>query len=391
MVALSHLGYQTLLVEVKPFADKIRADFDARSLALSPASVNILNRLHLWPLLEPYATPIDTIHVSEQSVFGRAHIENKDKSPLGHVVEMQHIHRALHRKLPHEQLLAPAELIKLDEAEGVATFLTPEGEKTLQARLIVAADGADSTVRRWCGLATQMKDYEQHAIVANIGLARAHQNQAYERFTSSGPLALLPMTDQRASMVWALRPKDASRLMASSEAAFLSELQQVFGYRLGRLVKVGQRVVFPLRQVTMSQHVKNRVVFVGNAAHTLHPVAGQGFNLGLRDVATLAQCLVNDGFSTEMLTNYQNARCHDQRVITGFTDGLITLYSCHMPGLSTLRGAGLVMLDHFQLLKNMLKRYTSGFGGIPADLVCGIPLEKPSFLSTELDTLSPVD
>lgn len=364
LLALVNSGYQTLLVETKPFCERISVDFDARSLALSSASVKILCLLDLWPLLQNHATAIETIHVSEQHAFGRARIENSDKSPLGYVLEMQHINRALHHKLPQDSVLSPAELINLDESKGLATMMTEDGEVTVKARLIVGADGAESTVRRCCGLSAQMKDYGQHAIVANVGLVRAHQQQAYERFTSSGPLAMLPMRDQRASLVWALPPAEARRLTACSDVSFLSELQQAFGYRLGRLAKVGKRVVFPLKKVYMPNQVKGHVVFVGNAAHTLHPVAGQGFNLGLRDVATLAQCLVQEGLSSTLLEVYQKARHHDQMIITCFTDALIALYTQRWPGLSCLRSAGLLFLDNTQPLKNVLKRYTQGFGGI---------------------------
>ena len=374
MLALADLGYSTLLVEAKPLSNHVQPDFDARTLALSPATVRILQMLAIWPLLQDNATPIETIHVSERQAFGTARLQSEEKAPLGYVVEMQHINRALHGLLDHQQVIAPAELTGLDHTHGTATISTATGELTLQARLIVAADGTDSSVRRFCGLPTKIKKYEQHAIVANIGLARPHQQQAYERFTSSGPLALLPMMGLQASLVWSLRPDDAQRLMASSERDFLTSLQKIFGYRLGRFVKVGQRAIYPLRQVMMPQQVIANVVFVGNAAHTLHPVAGQGFNLGLRDVATLAQCIAHEGLNPQMLATYQQARHHDQTAISRFTDGLINLYTSQIPGLAVMRGAGLIALDNLPVLKNLLARYARGFAGITPDLVCGISL-----------------
>ena len=381
MLALTGMGYNTLLVEAKPLSERVDADFDARTLALAPASIRILKMLHIWPLLQEFATPIETIHVSEQYRFGSARLHGDELEPLGYVVEMQYINRALHHLLDHHHAIAPAKLTALDYAKGTATINTNTDELTVQAKLIVAADGTASSVRHFCNLKPQNKDYDQHAIVANIGLARAHQQQAHERFTSSGPLAMLPMTDLRASLVWSLRPADAVRLLASSEADFLKTLQQTFGYRLGRFVKVGQRVVYPLRQVIMPQQVLGKVVFVGNAAHTLHPVAGQGFNLGLRDVATLAQCIAEGGVDAEMLNTYQQARQHDQSAMTRFTDFLIELYTCQLPGIAIARSAGLIAFDNLPLLKNLLARYARGFAGITPDLVCGIPLLQTQALS----------
>ena len=378
MLALANLGYSTLLVEAKPFASRVQADFDARTLALAPASVHILQMLTIWPLLQDYATAINMIHVSERHCFGSARLFGDEKEPLGYVVEMQHINRALHHLLEPQHIIAPAQLTALNYTKGTATVSTETGDRLLQARLIVAADGADSAVRQLCGLSPRVKDYGQQAIVANIGLARPHQQHAYERFTSSGPLALLPMTGLRASLVWALPPADAERLLAASEPDFLNALQQAFGYRLGCFIKVGQRTIYPLRQVIMQRQVAGSVIFVGNAAHTLHPVAGQGFNLGLRDVATLAQCIAHTGLGSDMLQKYQRARAYDQAVITRFTDGLIDLFTSRAPGLATMRSAGLIALDNISVLKNLLARHARGFAGVTPDLVCKIPLEPLS-------------
>ncbi len=375
MLALADLGYSTLLVEAAPFSNRIHADFDARSLALAPASVRILEMLNIMPLLIPDATPIQTIHVSERQCFGSARLQGDKENPLGYVVEMQHINRALHQLLAKQQIIAPATLIKLDPTKGQAIIRDAKGDSTLKARLIIAADGVNSSVRRLCGLTATVKTYDQVALVANIGLARAHQYQAYERFTASGPLALLPMTGKRSSLVWALSPNDATALLACPDKDFLRALQDTFGYRLGRFIKVGERSLYPLRQVIMPEQVLGPVVFVGNAAHTLHPVAGQGFNLGLRDIALLAQCIAKEGLEPKMLQSYQQARRYDQAAITHLTDGLIKLFMSRLPGLSIARGAGLIALDNVGFLKNLLARYARGFAGVIPDLVCGIPLQ----------------
>ena len=374
MLSLTNMGYKILLIEGKPLKSRAHADFDARSLALAPSSVNILQTLNIWQHLQQDASAIETIHVSERQNFGSLRIKGEENSPLGFVVEMQNINSVLLNMLNEKNIITKAKLINLNNTDGLATIITDDGEVKIKAGLIIAADGTDSTARKLCNLTAESKDYNQHALVANIGLARAHKQYAYERFTSTGPLALLPMTGLRSSLVWSLEPKEAEMYSSCSEEFFLKSLQRAFGYRLGRLVKVGQRMVYPLRQVIMKETVIGKVVFIGNAAHTLHPVAGQGFNLGLRDVATLAQCIVKDGISSKMLETYKLARCQDQNAILKFTDFLAEIFTNNAPGLSLMRGLGLVALDNSEILKKILARYARGFGGVIPDLACGLPL-----------------
>ncbi|TAL60155.1 MAG: 2-octaprenyl-6-methoxyphenyl hydroxylase [Legionella sp.] len=378
LLALQGLGFSTLLVETKPFSDKINPDFDARSLALSPASQRVLNTLELWPLLKNQATAIEMIHVSDQHRFGISRLQGDAHNPLGYVLEMQHINMALQQKIDPQQVLAPATLKALELEQGLATISTTDGELQVKAHLIVAADGTDSLIRQWCKQPVVVKHYEQQAIVANIGLSKPHEQRAYERFTAQGPLALLPMKEQRMSLVWALNPQEAERILRLEDAAFLKELQQAFGYRLGRFLKAGKRYSFPLKQVVMPEQVHWPVVFVGNSAHTLHPVAGQGFNLGLRDVATLAQCITSMGLSKDMLQHYLKLRHHDQQTITHLTDGLIRVFTSRLPGIAFARNLGLLAFDHLPILKNLLARYARGYGGVTPDLVCEIALSNRS-------------
>jgi 2-octaprenyl-6-methoxyphenol hydroxylase len=376
MLALQGLGVSTLLIDAQPLEHKINPDFDARSLALSPSSQRILSMLGVWPHLQNYVMPIELIHVSEQHHFGASRLHGTQEAPLGYVVEMQYLNRALQQLLPTSQVLAPATVKAIDLDANQVTITTETCEIEVKARLIVAADGAHSATRRCCSLSSRTKIYLQNAIVANIGLNKPHAGRAYERFTVNGPLALLPMQEQRMSLVWAMPPKDAEQIMALSDAEFLQKLQLAFGYRLGRFVKTGKRVSFPLQQVLMPQQVKGSVVFIGNAAHTLHPVAGQGFNLGLRDVATLAQCIAQQGLNSQMLQHYVQLRAHDQKMVTHFTDGLIQLFTSRIPGLGHARGLGLMALDNISVLKNVLARYARGFGGVVPDLVCEIALQE---------------
>lgn len=373
-LALTQLGYETLLIEKKPFAQDINYYFDARSLALAPTSVQILEMLNVWPLLLPHATPINTIHISERRRFGRALLRSQ-ASPLGYVVEMQYINQALYQLLNQDSVLAPATLTHVDSESGCAIITKPEGDEVhIQAKLIVAADGAESIVRQCCGLDVKVEDYGQHALVANIGLARSHHNIAYERFSDSGPLAMLPLTEQRVAMVWALSPQEAARLQQCEEYDFLKTLQRVFGYRLGKFIKVGHRHIFPLRQILMPKQGQGHVIFVGNAAHTLHPVAGQGFNLGLRDMAMLAQCIAEEGLANKLLFSYEQTRAQDQRAITQFTHQLIRLFAIKAPGFAMARGLGLFIFDNTPLFKSLISRCARGFVGKSPDLVCGIPL-----------------
>jgi 2-octaprenyl-6-methoxyphenol hydroxylase len=374
LLILADCGYNALLIEKKTSLLG-EADFDARSLALAPASVQILKTLKLWSYVQAQACAIEQIHVSEQYRFGHARLQAQDE-PLGYVLEINTLQRLVQEKLPKAACLAPAELLALDSEQGIALLQTAQGEMKVQAHLIVAADGADSAVRHYCDLRAHINSYEQTALVANIGLARAHDQQAFERFTAAGPFALLPLQGLRMALVWAQKPEQAQAHFELDDAAFLKVLQLQFGYRLGRFVKVGKRQLYPLRQVIMSQQTKGRVVFIGNAAHSLHPVAGQGFNLGLRDVASLVQCLLHDGFTPPMLHHYRAMREHDHDAITQSTHALVKLFTSPWPGLAPLRGLGLVALDNLSGLKRLLLHYAQGYAAITPDLVCGIPLEK---------------
>jgi 2-octaprenyl-6-methoxyphenol hydroxylase len=376
LLALEGHDYKVRMVESLPFEHKISPDFDARTLALSMASVRILEMLAIWPLLEPKATPIHSIHVSEQGRFAQTRLEREDgpNDALGYVIEMQHILQAMHTLLDYKKLIIPAKLIALDRDVGLATIQHQEKERKIRAKIIVAADGTESTVRSLTKMSVERKFYCQQAITANIGLKRSHGSRAYERFTQEGPLALLPMSNQRSALVWALTPKHAKELMGLEEGDFLKHLQRAFGYRLGRFTQVGKRVLFPLVQTIMPEPVAPPIVFIGNAAQTLHPVAGQGFNLGLRDAATLAQCLIQYGPNEHMLQSYQAMRRYDQVAIRSFTDGLVRLFTSQWKGLAWLRALGLLTIDQVLPLQRLVTQHASGFRGQIPDLACGIPL-----------------
>ncbi|MDF1645622.1 MAG: FAD-dependent monooxygenase [Legionellaceae bacterium] len=376
MCALAPLGYRVRLAEARVAIHNTPQILETRSIALSPASIRILKEIQIWPMLASEASSIRTIHISEQGQFGQAYLNSDDSGePLGAVVEMHTLNHALKAHLNPTDVYVPARIIGLDAHTGVAELKTESGEQTVRARWIIAADGTHSSVREQLSAQANYKIYPEHAIATNIALSRPHQHVAYERFTSDGPLALLPLDDLHMALVWTLKSEEAEAFKAMSEVKFLQALQRIFGYRAGRFTAVGPRVTYPLQQVMMKKQVHGRVVFVGNAAHTLHPVAGQGFNLGLRDVAMLAECALKEGLTDKSLIHYQALRKSDQKIITTATDGLVSLFKSKLPGIGLARRAGLLALDNSTVLKEMILRHAKGFGGVVPDLVCGIPLD----------------
>lgn len=377
-IALADSNLKCLLVDSKSLTqldkDLKISNFDARSLALASSSIRILKTLNIWQHLEESAAVIDKIHVSQKGKFGNTLIESQIDERLGFVIEMHILQNAIYKLLNQQTLMNHATLTNFDTETNIATITKSDKTFTLKTKLLIAADGTNSKVRDFCNLKCNIKNFNEQALVANIGLARPHANIAYERFTENGPLAMLPMTNQRSSLVWSLPQKEALRMQELSEKDFLSALQNAFGYRLGKFIKVGKRVIFPLNQVVMPVTHENSIVFIGNAAHTLHPVAGQGFNLGLRDVATLAECILKYGLSDEMLKKYQLMRNHDQKYIKLFTENLINIFKNKLPILSNFRSLSLLALDNSNLGKNLLEKYARGFAGNAPDLVCGISL-----------------
>ena len=373
---LRPLGYRVLLVDLHAASTSQQVDADARCLTLSYASIQILTHLGVWSILSAAATRIETIHVSERGALGRALLRGAHEHPLGAVVPIEHLRQVLHQGFTEEHYLSSARLTDFNLATQTALIDTPAGPVRVRAALVIAADGTQSDMRGFCQLTATRKEYAEHALIANIGLARAHHACAYERFLSPGLIALLPQQGLQAGLVWASSPEQTARLLKLTDRDFLAHLQLVFGYRLGRFTRVGRRQVYPLRQVVMPQTVAAGVVFIGNAAQTIHPVAGQGFNLGLRDVATLAECIAQRGLGAEMLAEYQQRRQHDKRAIIDFTHGLNRLFASRLRTVRLSRQFGLVLFDNSRGLKQLVSRYASGLGGVVPDLVCGIPLSK---------------
>ncbi|MFT7414850.1 MAG: 2-octaprenyl-6-methoxyphenol hydroxylase, partial [Methylophagaceae bacterium] len=249
--------------------------------------------------------------------------------------------------------------------------------QTLTTKLLVAADGGHSTIRQLLKLGASEHDYQQTAITANISTERPHNGKAFERFTDTGPIALLPMSDNRCSLVWIVTTGDEVALLNATEHDFLNQLQDRFGYRLGKFLRVGQRHHYPLKLIQTDQSVQQRIVLIGNAAHSLHPIAGQGFNLGLRDVAALADVLANtnkDCGDARVLHDYQQWRLDDQDSVIKATSNLVNLFSNNNPLLGHFRGAALSIVDALPPVKHYLAQKSMGLDRKQPRLARGIPL-----------------
>ena len=388
--ALSRIPVRTVLVEAHDPTTFAQPGFDGRATALANGSKRILEQLGLWNTLAEEAEPIHSIHIGEQGRFGAARILAGEErvEALGYTIENRALGSALWKPLDKASgfaCLAPAKLVSFAGDDGAVTAHVDVGGKavTVRARLLIAADGARSSVRESLGIPVRENDYGQRAIVVNVTTEAALAGRAFERFTPHGPLAVLPLSRDRAAVVWTLGQAEADRVMALSDAAFRDELQKAFGFRLGRIERVGRRALHTLSRVRSGALSDRRTLLVGNAAVSLHPVAGQGFNLALRDVATIAEIVADDvashgdradAGSAEVLARYGEWRRDDQRKVAWFTHGLIRGFGARAPGLGALRGLGLVAFDLVPGAKALLARHTMGMAGCLPRLARGLPL-----------------
>ncbi|WP_337167195.1 2-octaprenyl-6-methoxyphenyl hydroxylase [Vibrio parahaemolyticus] len=369
-LAIEHLSQGALRVAVvEPF--KAQSDqhpgFDSRSIALSYGTVNLLRHLELWSAIEPFTTPIEHIHVSDRSHAGMTDITKHDVGveALGYVVELADVGRVYQELLTHStaiDLYCPDSAKHITRTQENVTIELASGE-LLNAKLLVAADGAVSQCCQQIGLELSEHDSDQVAVIANIVTQEPHQGRAFERFTENGPVALLPMSDNRMSLVWCLRPDDAQIVMELSESEFLERLQQDFGWRLGAMQKVGLRASYPLLLRHRKQNISHRFAIVGNAAQTLHPIAGQGFNLGIRDVVTLAEELVKQGEDVgryQGLIRFSQRREADRNETIWLTSSLVHVFSNDLLAMRIGRNTALAAMDNLSIFKQPLLRHTLG-------------------------------
>lgn len=383
--ALENSGLAVALIEAHPLHAQTQPCYDDRTVALSYGSRVIFEAMGLWPAMADRIEAIKTIHISDRGHLGVTRLRHLDEGveALGYVAENRVLGEVLYQRLAENQsvqLHCPAQVLSLQQQDDVVQLRYTENgaEHELSAGLVVVADGVSSATREMLQIGTSRQDYQQSAIITNVTPGQPHQNIAYERFTNTGPLAFLPMTAQRCSVVWTVPTEQVDALMALDDGAFLEKLQQRFGFRLGRLRKVGQRQVYPLALVESTQLVRGRVVIVGNAAHAIHPVAGQGFNLALRDVALLAELLSaqGDALIEETLASYQAMRTQDARRVYRFTDTLVKIFSNDFPPLAHARAAALLLTDLMPAVKHRLARQSMGLSGRLSRLGRGLSMVK---------------
>jgi 2-octaprenyl-6-methoxyphenol hydroxylase len=385
-LGLAGTGVRTLLVESIAPDSAAQPSFDERTTALGNASRRIFEGLGVWDPIARDAASIRAIHVSDAGRFGFARLKAADHGidAFGYVVPNRAIGAALWRRLADVsgvEIRVPAGIEDLEITTDRAYFkvVTAAGAREVtSARLLVAADGAHSTVRAAAGIEAGVEDYDQVAITAAVVGDRAHDATAYERFTPTGPVAVLPLRGGGYGTIWSCAPQRAMELLALDDAAYLAELQSRFGWRAGRFRRIGRRASYPLKLSRAATTVARRTVLIGNAAQALHPIAGQGFNLGLRDAALLAEVIAEatgDVGSAALLRKFADCRAADRGGVVRFTDGLVKLFASRMPGASLVRNLGLLAFDLSPPAKRALARVSLGFGGPTPRLARGLPLQ----------------
>lgn len=372
-IALKDSGLSVGLVDrFVPNSDTPPPSFDDRSTALSHNTVGYLQCLGVWNnSLVSESGGIKHIHVSDAGHWGktRLHANKHGIDAFGYVVENRLLGAALAQGLAacgNLQQFTPAELVNVSPTQsGVQVSLKQDqGERQLNAKLVVAADGANSTIRQLLNTPAQTHDYQQTAIIANLAMDKAHEGWAFERFASDGPMAVLPLSQQRCALVWTQSHQAAQELLALDDEAFAQRFLERFGYRLGNVQKVGERASYPLSRVMYTPSNVPGVVFVGNAANALHPVAGQGFNLGIRDVQALVAQLHSTTFdlgSLKWVQQFESKRALDQQVTVGASHGLISLFGTKLLPAISARNVGLFALDRCSVMKESFVTQAMGY------------------------------
>lgn len=351
------------------------SSFDARNSALSRRTVQIYQELGLWSALQEHATPILEVNITEQGSFGKARLkaEQEKVESFGQVIENAWLGRVLLKevqKQPFIELIDGVQVTQLTQDADMAYIDASRGEEqlSLQAKLVIAADGRDSFCRKALGIGASEHDYDQVAIVTTVQTSKPHNHVGFERFSSLGPLALLPLPGEyRRSVVWPVKKgTEGEWLGDENDQHFLDALQDTYGDRAGKFQKTGKRFSFPLSQVLAEKQAVGRVVLMGNAAHTIHPVAGQGFNLCMRDAHVLVRYLTEqiaqnaDLGDAVMLQAYEASRLTDQQRVIKFCDSVVRGFSNSNPILKFIRNTGLVAFDTIPGIKPLVANYAMG-------------------------------
>ncbi|MBB6362436.1 MULTISPECIES: 2-octaprenyl-6-methoxyphenyl hydroxylase [Acinetobacter] len=351
------------------------SSFDARNSALSRRSVQIYQELGLWNALQEHATPILEVNITEQGSFGKARLkaEQEKVESFGQVIENAWLGRVLLtqvKKEPLIELIDGVQVTSLIQDTDFAYIEAQRGESSLklQSKLVIAADGRDSFCRKALGIGASEHDYDQVAIVTTVQTSKPHAHVGFERFSHLGPLALLPLPGEyRRSVVWPVKKgTEGEWLGDENDQHFLDALQETYGDRAGKFQKTGKRFSFPLSQVLAEKQAVGRVVLMGNAAHTIHPVAGQGFNLCMRDAHVLVRYLKEqqvqgaDLGDAGILQDYEKSRLSDQQRVIKFCDSVVRGFSNQNPFLKLMRNTGLIAFDTIPGIKPLVANYAMG-------------------------------
>ena len=386
-LALAPLSLSIAVVEAIARKGVEQPSFDDRSTALSRSTQRMFEAMGLWGEVHAASTPISSIHVSDKGRFGFSHIDAEEQGvdALGHVVINRVLGDVLQSHLDttkNVDVFCPARIDRIDlgSEHACATLKLDGGEEDLTCRLLVAADGANSAVREMMGISVQRRDYGQRAIIGNLLTEKSLNQRAFERFTQQGPLAILPVAEGRAGFVWTVSEADADRILVLDDDEFLAEIQDEFGYRLGKFSRAGKRASYPLMLSKAVRLIATRSVLVGNSAHGLHPVSAQGFNLGMRDVAALCDCISDaltdsiDPGDARVLDRYAIWRRSDQKKLVQFTDSLVRLFGSKRPGMGTLRNIGMIGFDLIPGVRRTFAKHTMGLAGELPRLSRGVPI-----------------
>jgi 2-octaprenyl-6-methoxyphenol hydroxylase len=368
-LALKDAGFRIAIIEANTRAQLHASPAGDRALALAAGTVMMLDTLGVWQGIKHAATPIQHIHISDRGHFGKTRLSAQKEhiDALGYVIAARDIETYVANLVINAgiDIIAPARVVGLisGDQEICVNIKQNDQSQNLSAKLLVGADGGLSSVRQLLNINQLITDYGQTALITSVKSTIPNNNTAYERFTSSGPLALLPISKNECAVIWTRSHEDADTLMLGREADFLVELQQCFGFKLGELTLTAPRRAFPLSLIRAEQMVAGRAVIIGNAVHQLHPVAGQGFNLGLRDVIQLAEMLIKqheqnkDIGEADFLNAYAVSRKKDHDWTIGFTDTLIKIFANEWLALAAARNIGLTLLDHIPA------QHAMGFAG----------------------------
>ena len=368
-VALANSPCSILLLEQNQAAPLHANVLDLRTTGMTRSSEQMFIYAGVWDAIKTAATPIERLDISEQGNFGSARIDAKQHgvSPIGYMVPNHHLIEKLSEHVARQQnvkILSPAALVSIRSKSGGYDMHVEHNSEVLEfsTELLVGADGGNSKVRTLLGIDAEHKKYQQSAIITNVKAQKAHNNIAYERFTQHGPLAVLPIQDNHCALIWTQAENDVDQYLQMQDQQFLTALQKAFGYRLGKFVKVGKRSAYPLSLTVSNELTRSNAVLIGNAAQTVHPVAAQGFNLGLRDVHTLVRLLseFKQAHYAQMLDDYEQKRAPDRKHVIRLTDGLTRMFAPQVWPAKILRSVGVRMISSLPIAQRSVLRRNMG-------------------------------